>query len=295
MHPKLLVAASALTLVAATAGHAAPYDATLIRQSGTKTVPIRVITDGHRYRVAYYLSGLSAPPARVDLYDGNAQLLSWTLDTLTLRAAPSPQATMAAFSKEAIRLGTAKARAKYGVPSVFPVTAVPTTLSPPVSLVTMSQLEDMTAGAKLQSIGGATLAGYHCTIMQARLDPRELLWKQHSGPGYTAVEGNPIQQITAWVEPRHNLVLKMESILSFPMQPSMGPLTSGYEVTALQFPTAIPAATFALPKGTHALIAPIFAGTKLPAGVTPVIRPTAGALGIGFPPLPPPPLGGPQP
>jgi hypothetical protein len=234
------------------------YEATVEQINGASRQRTRVIYDSGRFRVEYF-PGVTYPvPEYVELFDGSDPILYWVYQTRERTAVPSLWSCLMAMGREAHRLGEARARSLYEIPAEVRLN----TYAP-------GERATMRAGPRpfseyrsdLRPQGQERVAGYLCRIYSRRIISAQ---PDDARDGRDAPASAPARTVSAWVEPKSQLVLRFEERFEAPAVP---PRRIGYRATQVRFPRAIPDPTFQLPAGTTVYLPRTLSAIPLPQGV----------------------------
>jgi hypothetical protein len=258
-----------------TGGKPLRFEAVVEQTAGRNHQFARLVYDRGRFRVEHFLRPDDTSPEWVELYDGAHPSLVWAYNVRNRDANPSLESSLRAMRQEIQRLGDQKARERYGIPVQVSMPAPSGSQpSPSIGGMTLSCLQQF----QLRHTGRDKLAGFRCDVWEGRVAPPRT---NTAIRRVDTLEANPSHTVRAWIEPRTQLVLRLEDRMEFPPPSLIPPQRHGFVVKKLRLLSAVPAATFRLPPGTTAQVPRIFAGVPLPAGVKRGVM-TGAFAGIGI-------------
>lgn len=250
------------------------YEAVVEQQNEAGHNLGRILYDQGRFRVEHFRRPGDTSPERIELFGDGDPTLAWSYDVSSRAAYPTMESSERALWRAVRQLGEARARQRYGIPVQVPLSPTEERASPTLGGLTLSCLRRY----RLRSSGRARVAGFECVIFGARLVPRDADKVVRS---HDTLQANPVQSIRAWVEPRTELVLRLEERFEFPPGSGIPPKQQVFQVKKLRLLTKVPPSRFKLPSGATAHVPHIFNHVRLPSGVKRVSM-TGGFAGIGI-------------
>ncbi|HXG23553.1 MAG TPA: hypothetical protein VNJ09_03280 [Chthonomonadales bacterium] len=248
------------------------------QSDGVSVQYFHLLYDRGRFRLENLGSARKRPELQSILfYDGSKPPVVWGWNPTSGAAVASN--TFRLLQVAAKRYGAVEAKHRYRLPAAMPIPIPPNEdlNAPPMPgnlCLTRADLPKRT----WRKVGSEKVAGHSCAVYEAK----ETLRKPFvSIRDYGAtVEGNPTRSYRVWVEPRYQLVLRLEERIEYPNSP-VPPMSQTMRVHRLHLLKSVPQSRFQLPAGSTAHIPEILKDVRLPAGVKRV-RMMGGFWGIGI-------------